>query len=319
VSAERNIQNECNATSANKIKVTVFLLSCDRSNLITTAIDSILAQSFLDFELIVSDNSAHDDVELLLKQFYPEVCYVRRRPQIAALAHFRLILSEVNTEYFVLFHDDDLLLPNYLECALEYFNLDSEASAVGCNAAILKDDTETGKKIFPVEVKDNIYIESSEQLATHYLFLDGYAAPFPSYMYRTEKIRDLSLNYQEGGKYSDVAFLMKVAQRGPIIWLSEPLMKYRFHSGNDSSSESIGQKLRLLRFVCSNTGIARRGELVNKFRFMYWQRWLRRDRTGSAKKQLVIVRFVLGEALNVLFKQPRVLFRLIARRLVAKC
>lgn len=301
-------------------KVSVFLLSSDRPKLIVETIDSILAQSYKDFELVVSDNSAHDEVEQLMRSRYPQVRYVRRTPRRPALVHFETILNEVDSEFFVLFHDDDIMLPGYLERMVSVMNEQTELAALGCNAWIMRDQQITEKK-FVNQLEEQKLFTTPEALVTPYLQILTSVAPFPGYMYRSEKVRGLCLKHHEGGKYADVSFLMKVASRGPVCWLGEPLMKYRFHSGNDSGVESIWQQLRLLRFVYKNTSFNRRSDLVKQYRFAYWTRWLlnrknwKTDRFFLSKFK-TIASFVLGYGTYALITQPVLWKRIITKKIL---
>lgn len=300
-------------------KVTVFLLSSNRPNFIGETIDSIAGQSSKNFKLIVSDNSSNDEVEKLIKNKYQDLSYIRRTPRLPALEHFKTVLSEVKSEYFVIFHDDDLMHEDYISRMVEVLDQDASLSAVGCNAWIIKDDNIT-KRIFFQQKERKKIIRTNEDLITPYLrFLDR-VAPFPGYMYRTEKVKGLFLDASEGGKYSDTSFLMKVAARSSICWLKDPLMYYRFHSGNDSGENSIPQHLRLLRFIFKNTSLERQDDLINQYKFAYWLKWiLNRDNwkasSCSFRKFRVIATFVFFRGSFILIKNPAIFKRIIYNKI----
>lgn len=88
-------------TGEQKPKVTVYVMSHERPAFVAETIDSILSQTYKNFEIIVSDNSEHDEVERLVRTRYPAVRCVRRKPSLPALDHFRAVLSEIDAEYFV--------------------------------------------------------------------------------------------------------------------------------------------------------------------------------------------------------------------------
>jgi len=84
------------------------------------ALRSILSQSDQNFELIVSDNSS----DLRFKDLFYEalssesmfatVTYIKREVVYSAIEHWNICLSEISSDYFCLFHDDDLMLANYV-------------------------------------------------------------------------------------------------------------------------------------------------------------------------------------------------------------
>lgn len=300
-------------------KVTIVLLSSNRPNFIGKTIDSIKVQSENNFRLIVSDNSSNNEVEQIVADKYPDLSYIRRIPRLSALDHFKTVLSEVNSEYFVIFHDDDLMHEDYVSRMVEVLDADASLSAVGCNARIIKDEDFT-KRIFFRQQERKKIIQSNEDFIAPYLRFMDRVAPFPGYMYRTEKVRGLFLDVAEGGKYSDVSFLMQVASRAPICWLKDPLIYYRFHSGNDSGTNSIPQHLRLLRFIFRNTELDRRSDLIKQYKFAYWLKWLLNRGNWnfsrySLRKLRVVAKFVLFQGSFMMIKDPAIFKRIIHNKI----
>lgn len=300
-------------------KVTVFLLSSNRANFIGKTIDSITAQKNKNFRLIISDNSSNDEVEELVKSKYSDLFYIRRRPRLPALDHFKTVLSEVESEYFVIFHDDDLMHEDYIHQMSEVLDQNESLAAVACNAWIIKDETLTRKIFFRQKQRENIFISNEELIAPYLKFLNR-VAPFPGYMYRTEKVKGLFLDASEGGKYSDTSFLMKVAERAPVCWLKDPLMYYRFHSGNDSGTNNIPQHLRLLRFIVRNTKLDRRNGLIRQYKFAYWLKWILhrenwRVNRCSIGKFRTIAAFVFSQGFFMLIKDPAIVKRIIYNKI----
>lgn len=255
-------------------RVQVYVLCRDRVAFLDEALQSIVNQDFTGYEVVVSDNSERDDVEAMVRLKYPQVRYIRRRPAMSVTDHFRAIINECNREFTVLFHDDDVMMPNYLTCMVAEFDQQPLVAAVGCNALILRNRTLTDERLMGA-FSQPLMLQEPEVFLKPYLGfeLEG-PAPFPGYMYRTSALSGLYLDPAEGGKYSDVSFLLKVLRRGPILWKPEALMQYRLHSGNDSNTGEIGQRLRLLRYIYKHTRLKKQARLVSDYRFSYWVIWL---------------------------------------------
>src|SRR5450759_2365677 len=91
-------------------KVQIFIATYNRSTLVINAINSALNQDFDSFEVIVSDNSSNDETEDLISGFKSkQLTYKRRKPSMPATDHLNSILQEVTSEYFMIFHDDDMM------------------------------------------------------------------------------------------------------------------------------------------------------------------------------------------------------------------
>lgn len=228
----------------------VFLLSYKRPALVKEAIESILAQDFPDFDLIISENSGDDSVVDVIRDYtnYSNVIVVRRKPSLPQLEHFNAILSESKKyDYVMMFHDDDILMPSALSKMMAALETNPNVSAVSCNAYKILDTVHT-KTLFNPNLKSPVTISSQSELINRYIIKRLSHTAFPSYIYRTKSLSGLRLEPADGGKYSDVSFLVKLIARGPFFWLSEPLMKYRLHPQNDSTELNLSQIYSLSGF-----------------------------------------------------------------------
>lgn len=217
-------------------KLGVYLLSYKRPQFIHEAIQSILAQTYVDFDLLISENSPDDQVwnEIQVYANDSRVQLIKRTPSLPSLQHFNTLLNECQRyEYVMLFHDDDTLKPEALKKMMLEIEKYPQASAISCNAFITNNLQQTENYFNPYLTKKAV-IASSKVLINRYIFKRLSHTPFPSYIYRTEYLKQLSLSPQDGGKYSDTALLIKIVKQGQFIWLAEPLMYYRQHSSNDS-------------------------------------------------------------------------------------
>lgn len=261
----------------------IYILCRDRPEFAREAVRSALQQDFDEVEVVVSDNSEQDAVGDMVGKEFPGVTYIRRQPALDPLQHFRVVIEESNAEHVVFFHDDDILCSDYVRTMRETLDAHPDVVAVGCNANILRGTTLTGGLFMNTPARD-VVLQNQEELLDFYMRFNSHrAAPFPGYMYRRATIDGLCLNSQDGGKHADVTFLMNIIRRGNLYWLSRPLMHYRMHATNDSAIESVGQRLRLLRYIYRHTSIGPKSAAVEEFRFRYWIRWwVLMSKTGAA-------------------------------------
>jgi len=78
---------------------------------IREALDSLLAQSFTDFELIISDNASSDGTERICRDYAARderVQYVRHAKNRGAIRNFQFLLDYVHGEYFMWAAHDDV-------------------------------------------------------------------------------------------------------------------------------------------------------------------------------------------------------------------
>jgi glycosyltransferase involved in cell wall biosynthesis len=258
------------------VRLQIYILCRDRPEYAIQAIESVVKSSNKNTEIIVSDNSENDSIQKICHELFPSIRYIRRPPPRTGHAHFKAILDEATSEYLVLFHDDDIMLPNYVSTLLPYIEANPLISAVGCNAEIIDENGKTTGTFFLGNLKEPLFISKAHQLMTPYLIGNIRStgiAPFPSYMYRRKHIYSSFINYKHGGKYSDVSFLLKILQRAAMVWHPEPLMHYRIHGDNDSATESISDRLSLIRYLITQEDFDRKSLQIRYFKFNYWLIW----------------------------------------------
>ncbi len=292
------------------VKLQIFILSRDRPEYIIQTLDSVLASSSGLAEVVVSDNSESDLIQTLLLNVYVNIKNVRRNPTVSPYDHFRLVIEQSSAEYIVLFHDDDIMMPKYVKTMLSSLDTNPDIAAVGCNAFLMRGNNKTTECFMECNDK-KILLSNTDQLLTEYFKISQFdAAPFPSYMYRRKFLLGLHLDPAEGGKHSDLTFLIKLMHRGSILWIDEPLMWYRRHLSNSSALESIGDRLRLLRYIFANTEIRRTSVEIKEYKFKYWLFWWS-QRPGNhflklpaTWRERVIYRFLLFNGLKYIFTKP---------------
>lgn len=97
--------------------VSVVVPSYNSAAFIAETMDSILAQTFTDFEVVVSDHSSTDGTWEILQGYAsdPRVRLVRNDPGGGAPANWKRVSAEASGEYLKLVCGDDLIAPASLE------------------------------------------------------------------------------------------------------------------------------------------------------------------------------------------------------------
>ncbi|KXK25428.1 MAG: glycosyltransferase [Candidatus Brocadia sinica] len=120
-------------TSKNKTRVSIGLPVFNGEMHLEEAIDSILSQTYSDFELIISDNASTDKTQEICKAYEARdrrICYYRNEKNLGAARNFNRVFELSSGEYFKWAAHDDLLTPDFLLRCVEV--LDHDASVVLC-------------------------------------------------------------------------------------------------------------------------------------------------------------------------------------------
>ena len=244
-------------------KIQVFILTYNRPDKVLTAIYSVLNQSYKNIELIVSDNSSNEKTHKILSELnYDRVKYIRRKIVLNPIEHLNVILSEVTSNYFMMFHDDDEMHENMIEKLFSNIEPFDDIVAVGSNAYLKIDAEITKQKMFKASCQKMVlanYFEVSNQ----YLKRNG-IVPFPSYLYRKIVSKKIQFNINEGGQNCDMTFIMKLTDLGKIKLLEEPLMNYFINSNNDHVLFLHKNMQQVLNFLLSQPESTNYSEIIKK-------------------------------------------------------
>lgn len=109
---------------------------------IREAIDSVLAQTVQDLELIVCDNASTDGTEAICREYAardPRVRYARNPENLGAARNFNLAFELARSPYFKWIAADDALEPRFLERTLERLEREPDTVAVGTGYLVVNE------------------------------------------------------------------------------------------------------------------------------------------------------------------------------------
>lgn len=220
-------------------KFTLIVMTRNRSKELLECIESTEGKLG---KIIVSDNSTID-----YSYEFPEyVKYIKRSGLFSGIEHINNCIAEVNTDFFCIFHDDDLFLADEFSEFLRFALNNSEYAAFATNSIQLIDGKLVDKPTCALG-KSEI---STSDIVHFYLspFSKG-IPPLPGYIYNTEKVRSLFFDKSKGGKFCDAAFIADVSRLGKIYFWTKPTMITRLHNGNDQNSYGVSDYKRLYSYL----------------------------------------------------------------------
>ena len=256
-----------NLDNKRNIKIQIFIMAHNRVKYLKDSLDSVLSQNIEKCAVILSDNSTNNEVENLIKLNYintKNFVYKKRYPSLSSSEHYHQVIHEVSSDYFMIFHDDDIMGKNCIKKLFNHLEANPDLVACGANGIMFYDLNTKFKKRF-IKSKKEILINNPEDIAKRYL-LFGEVAPFPSYLYRKNIIKNLTPGNDEG-KYSDVSFIIKISKLGKILWDPNTYIFYRKHFEQDSFITQIHHSKKLVNFICQNTKFSKYSSEVSFFRF----------------------------------------------------
>jgi hypothetical protein len=128
-------------TSGAHPAVTIVIPTFNRADLLPNALESALAQTYPNFDLVVSDNASTDETARVVAQFDdPRLRYVRRSTNLELNDHYNVFMAEVESPYMFVLPDDDMMEPDALELLVPVLQAFPEAGIVHGRVRIVDGD-----------------------------------------------------------------------------------------------------------------------------------------------------------------------------------
>jgi len=239
------------------MKVSVILPTYNRAHMITEAIDSVLSQTFEDFELIVVDNYSTDNTESVVKSYRDNrIRYFKHRNHGLVSVSRNYGIEKSSGEYIAFLDDDDLWLPEKLEKQLKILDSNKELGLVYSDYYFIESNGNLiGETCFRSlkPFRGNVFNE----------LMVGNFIPQLTVLVRREvldMVGGFNLRYKIAQDYD---LWLRIAEQYPLDFTEEPLAKYRTHGGNISRNQelAVGEQIQLVEYW-----LVKKGDLKREFR-----------------------------------------------------
>lgn len=199
--------------------VTVLLPVYNSAPYLAEAIDSILHQSFPDFELLIMDNNSTDNSPDIIRGFSdPRIRYVKNEQNIGLAASLNRGIKLARGEFIARMDADDVARPDRLKLQVDYMRRHSDVGLCGGQIHKIVDGTRHWMK-FPVSHEEN-----RVTLLFHTCF------PHPAVMIRRNVLIEHSLFYKENLRnVEDYELWVRLIEKTRTVNLRAFLLDYRSH------------------------------------------------------------------------------------------
>ena len=144
-------ERQCSITAP---RVSVVMGAYNGERFLRPAIESIINQTFRDFELIVIDDCSTDSTPRILREFQDDrIRVVRNERNLGIAETLNKGIAVACGEYIALQDHDDISLPARLECQLAFFEKHAQVGMVGSSCNVI-DEVGTLVPYWPVEYDD---------------------------------------------------------------------------------------------------------------------------------------------------------------------
>lgn len=184
------------------------------------AIESVLKQTFVDFELLLLDDCPKDPRESVVREFSdPRITYVKNEKRLGIAGARNRLLEMARGEYVAVLDHDDIALPTRLEEQVKFLDAHPEVGVVGSWTE-------------EIPRKRVIRRPLTHELIVAYL-TQGCAIPHTASMIRRAVLKDVKYE-QEFSPAEDYALWYRLIGKTRFYNLPKVLTRYRRHKRNTS-------------------------------------------------------------------------------------
>lgn len=215
-------------------KISVLLPVYNAEKYVKSAVDSILNQSFEDFELLILNDGSTDTSLSILESFNDKRIRIITNPMnLGLIATLNNGLKESKGQYIARMDADDIAFSSRFEKQVRFLDDHPDYVVVGSNT-----------HVFGEVEKDTDLWEEDEMIRVAIYFENPFA--HPSTMFRNEIIQQHSIQYNPDHLHAeDWSFWYELLKHGKGKNLKESLLKYRLEGQNITVKNHSGLKERI--------------------------------------------------------------------------
>lgn len=218
--------------------ISVIMLTYNREALVGRAIESLLAQTYRDFEFIIVDNGSTDRSGQIAEE------YAKKDPRIQVIhraqgnigAGRNTGLDTARGEYIAFIDDDDFVEPTYLEY-LHGLVEEHHADIAVCGSWREVNGVQQPKYVF-----DGIFSYTGEEAVAEMLRREKFNSANPTKLISSRIFE--SLRYFDVGKYDDIRTVYRqFALAESVVVSGKPLYTFVRHEDNNSTGTTQGEAI----------------------------------------------------------------------------
>lgn len=217
-------------------KVSVIIPSYNHSKYITQAIQSVLNQTYQDFEIVIVDDGSSDNSVEVIRRFNDIrirlFCFEKNQGACVAI---KKLIEEAWGEYIALLNSDDAFLPEKLEKQVMFLDNHLNIGAVFSYAQIIDED---GKPFQKKHSYSKIFRQTNRTRHEwlRRFFYHGNCLCHPSILIRKECYDKIGLYDPRYRQLPDFDFWIRLCMQYEIYIMPEELIQFRIRDAERNTS-----------------------------------------------------------------------------------
>jgi len=221
-------------------KLTIAVLTYNRASMLKEMLDSILQQTYKDFYVIIYDNCSEDNTSEIVKPYLSDERFIYHRHNVS-VNNINYALKNCNTEYLLIAHDDDIMLPDMVKREVDILDAYDDVSLVCTNINYIDINSKITNLSILGDTMNNrdCIIESKEYI--NLLIHGNNVIACPTVMFRMPIIKTNNLSFRgEIGGACDCYLWLEINQLNyKFYYINTALYNYRIHDLQDSKNSLL--------------------------------------------------------------------------------
>lgn len=215
-------------------KISVVMAVYNGEKYLREAIQSVLDQTYTDFEFIIINDGSTDNSEQIIKSFTDDRIKYFSKEHSGLINSLNLGLEKSRGEFIARFDADDISEPNRLAEQIKFFENNPQDVLVGSYATIIN---EAGIKTGELNYPPISWKKIKSYSLLHNPFIHS------SVMFRKALISTIG-NYNKKFKHiEDYEFWTRIIYKYPCANIPLPLIRYRLHNNQITKKKNMGMRL----------------------------------------------------------------------------
>lgn len=270
--------------------VSVVIATYNRDKFITKTLDSIIGQSFCDFEIILVDDGSTDNTREVLAPYESRIHYIHQSNRGPAAAR-NVGVERARGNWISIQDSDDLCTPDHLATLYSFAQRHSDYGMVFANGAYLTGPEHHRSTIIPAA--------KSRRLAERGVRVNDI---FDKSIVRLQAALISKRAYEAVGGHDeslricmDLDLSFRLLMNFPVAYLDQVVFLYRKHEGNSGRNEELRltENIRvieaLVRDFSNVTPMLGQRQIAQRLAYRYYRlakgRW-KRNQTSAAREAL---------------------------------
>lgn len=204
--------------------------------LLQESVESILNQTFANFQLIIADDCSSDgSLEYLQTLKDPRIRLIRNEKNQGLFGNLNILLREVKTDLIHLWSQDDIMLPHCLQSTIDFHNKYPDTAYSFCKFLIIDG---SGKVIRENAINNNDLV-TPEGHAISSLIAGSMPGNIASVSFKKKDLETVGLFNAELKYSGDLDMWARLSESRPVGIIQKQLIKLRAHPGQLSRKPSM--------------------------------------------------------------------------------